>query len=962
MQYKTLKSAIILTLSFMIIAPAYALKKYEDNKLIIKFKQPSSFLNKAKSNSKIDEITTLIGDYKLSSYIDKKLISLYEKKIKGSQLMSVDNEDVEGLKRIFKIEYSSRIDPAIACRKLSAFLDIEYCEVSPIHYLVYQPNDTLVSGQYYLPLIKAFDAWDKIDTSKAPIIVGIVDTGIDYTHEDLTTVIYNNPGETGLDSNGKDKRFNGIDDDHNGYIDDWHGWDFVSSTDTILGQDNNPMPGHAHGTHVAGTVGAIINNITGIAGVAPNVRLMPVKIGYDNPWATSVANSYDGVFYASLMGAKIINCSWGTSNKSSAEQDVIKSVNKIGTLVVCAAGNNGSDEAFYPAAYFGSMSVAASNSTDGIANFSNYNGTVDVSAPGVDILATIPGNSYETMSGTSMASPVTSAVAAMAAMKHPELTPVQLKEFIKASGDIIDTLNPPVFLGKMGRTRVNAFKTVTNKYAKSLIVTEYTVTDSSNDQILEAGELVSIKLSFQNILAPVKNIKVLARELTGYTLDYTNKTIQAGDFATGESKTPSQQIIFRVPADIPPTFPMDIEFTISDDTSAFNKFIIRLIFSPAYRTLKANNLSITFNSRSNIGFNDYPTNTQGDGFTYKGSSGLLYEGGLMISSQGKLSDQVRGWDQSLQDFAFNSDAIFQKIKPGKNAAEEGDARFYDLNDTSFVGVKIHQHNYQFDTPDNLDYMLINYEIENSSGINMDSLYSGLFFDWDIGPSGSYNLALYDTLNNFGYAYNTKIDSLPWVGAALISNQSVNFFAIDNDGNSADNPGIYGGFSPESKKKMLTGGIGRSLSNITDISFVIGAGPMKLKPTEIAKVTFALMASPTYDGLVKAVKNARLSATKLGIGSGNFYSIPKTDSLWLSYPNPVDNQDIVIRYSISDSENVTIELYNSIGEHIELLQNNFRTPGFYDDLKVNLNKYTSGRYFIRMITPKQKISQAITIIH
>lgn len=247
------------------------------------------------------------------------------------------------------------------------------------------------------------------------VVVGIVDTGIDYTHEDLAENIWQNLGED-ADGDGsvleKDSLGNwifdsgdenGIDDDGNGYADDFVGWDFVYN-------DNDPMDLQSHGTHCAGTIGAVTNNEIGINGVAPNAKLAALKFLNDNGTGSTVG-AIEALNYAVSMGIPITNNSWGGGGFSAVLYEAIENAKANNHLFIAAAGNYNLDNDqynFYPAAYGNEniISVAASDKNDIRSDFSSYGAiTVDLAAPGSQIYSCLPGNGYTYKSGTSMATP-----------------------------------------------------------------------------------------------------------------------------------------------------------------------------------------------------------------------------------------------------------------------------------------------------------------------------------------------------------------------------------------------------------------------------------------------------------------------------------------------------------------------------------------------------------------------------
>lgn len=263
------------------------------------------------------------------------------------------------------------------------------------------------------------------------IIVAVVDTGVDYNHEDLKDVMWTNPGEIAG---------NGIDDDGNGYIDDIHG------INTLVRDSNgnatvDMRDTHSHGTHVSGSIGATQNNGKGVAGVASNVKIMGIRTVPNSSDELDV-DVIEAFLYAAKMGAKVINCSFGKDRNEGgmAVSETIEHIrDEYGVLVVVAAGNSSRNidrRPTYPASFPNdNLLVVASTSSSGrLSYFSNYGSTgVDVAAPGSGILSTTPNNRYSSMSGTSMASPNTAGVAAEVLSHFPDLSPVELKKVLMDS-------------------------------------------------------------------------------------------------------------------------------------------------------------------------------------------------------------------------------------------------------------------------------------------------------------------------------------------------------------------------------------------------------------------------------------------------------------------------------------------------------------------------------------------------
>lgn len=255
--------------------------------------------------------------------------------------------------------------------------------------------------------IDAPEGW-AIQNSASNIIVAIIDSGIRYSHEDLKDNMWKNPGEI---------PGNGIDDDNNGYIDDIYGINAVDGA----ANPGDPMDDFGHGTHVAGIIGASANNGKGIAGIAWKVKLMALKF-IDSSNNGYLSDAVECINYAIKKGAKIINASWGSPDSSYTLQSAISSARNAGIIFVASAGNDSKDNdstPTYPACYNldNIISVAATDLSDSLANYSNYGATtVDLAAPGTSIYSTffINDSYYLYLSGTSMAAPHVSAICALA--------------------------------------------------------------------------------------------------------------------------------------------------------------------------------------------------------------------------------------------------------------------------------------------------------------------------------------------------------------------------------------------------------------------------------------------------------------------------------------------------------------------------------------------------------------------
>ncbi|MCW9064921.1 MAG: S8 family serine peptidase, partial [Ignavibacteriaceae bacterium] len=346
----------------------------------------NTYFIKYKNSVAIQEIDYKVTQQKLmpsgfSSPLDAELTSV------NYLAKGLAKED-EILSRIIKVSFDKSvletninnlkvIDPAI-----------EYIQKFTNYKMDIVPNDTLLSQQWALEKIQAFDAWNKtegVDT----VLLAIIDTGIDYFHPDLQNKIYLNAGEMGIDGSGNDKTSNGIDDDGNGFVDDFRGWDFTdrvgfpfdSSGGDYLDWDNDPIDEQGHGTYIGGIAGAEVNNIIGIAGVAPKIKIVNLR-AFDPAGYGEEDDVAAAILYAVQIGVKVINMSFGDNAFSLVLRDVIKYAFDRGVVLVGSSGNSGSTDPHYPSGYSEVISVGNSTMDDYVAGNSNYGSTLDLVAPG----------------------------------------------------------------------------------------------------------------------------------------------------------------------------------------------------------------------------------------------------------------------------------------------------------------------------------------------------------------------------------------------------------------------------------------------------------------------------------------------------------------------------------------------------------------------------------------------------
>lgn len=322
------------------------------------------------------------------------------------------------------------------------------------------PNDSYFSSQLNHSAMNTSTAWSTTKGSKS-VTVAILDSGVDILHPDLASNIWENSGE--LANNGKD-------DDANGFIDDYNGWDFVDSSKDVTPRSTGTLSAKHHGTVIAGIIGAVGNNARGVAGIAWDVQLMPVRVldTSGNGLSSRVAL---GIRYAADNGADIINLSFTGSQSSTLMMQAIQYARNRGVIVIASAGNDNLNlnvTPRYPVCHSGVIGVASVSDSGFKSSFSNYgNSCVDISAPGENIISTVStesGTIYPSgyavgWNGTSFSSPAVAGVAVLAVAHQPDLTREQLETLLISSSNSLESKNPS-YPKSLGTGMVSASKAV----------------------------------------------------------------------------------------------------------------------------------------------------------------------------------------------------------------------------------------------------------------------------------------------------------------------------------------------------------------------------------------------------------------------------------------------------------------------------------------------------------------------
>lgn len=531
------KMIFVLALLISISSANLAKDKYNlDNKNQKKEIVPGTFIVKFKKGNALNKS----AQTSLFNTINKYNVSQYDEVFKLAK-----NEVIKeklNLGNVYQMETSFAADIWKIVTELNDDPNIEYAEPVFLDKFDAVPNDALYPQQQHLPQIHAPEAWD-IQYGSSNVIIGIIDSGVDWDHEDLAGVIWTNSGEI---------PDNGIDDDNNGYIDDIRGWDFVTarsgsgSTQAHPNEDgetpdNNPMDFDGHGTHVSGIAAGQTNNNIGIASVSSGAKIMPLRCGYHaNDGLGYVPSNFcaDAYIYAADNGANITNQSSGNSGQLIVDAARYAFMN--GVLIIESAGNGDGVTPSVLGAQSWVMSIGSVNGQDQKTYYSSFGKYVTVSAPGGEIfvgnesdgiLSTVVnpsnfygGEKYVRFQGTSMAAPLVASLAGLIKSHEPGLSVVDLFTRIQKTADNIDAQNPD-YIGMLGGGRINAYRALTETVTAdpNFIIDGQIIDDAAGNGngILDPGETVTLKLKLRNIWQNAENVSVnvTSTELSKITIN-----------------------------------------------------------------------------------------------------------------------------------------------------------------------------------------------------------------------------------------------------------------------------------------------------------------------------------------------------------------------------------------------------------------------------------------------------------
>lgn len=886
------------------------------------------------------------------------------------------------LSLIYELKYTNNIGLEDAVNQVLASGIMEFAEPHYIYQMHnFVPNDpsanstSSTTGQNgFFTRIRAYAAWDLAlggSQGNANVIIGIVDSGTDTDHPDLVSQFTHNTADP----------INGLDDDLDGYIDNYTGYDLAGADyNTVVG-DNNPNimgSNNNHGSHVSGCAAASTNNGIGVAGIGFNCKLLPIKCGADNDTRGSggagyIITGYEGITYAADHGAKIINCSWGGTSGGSYGQTIVDyaTINK-NCLVVASAGNSNLDEKNYPGSFNYVLSVAATNSSnDTKASFSTYNYDVDISTPGNNIYETLYNNSYGMMSGTSMSSPITAGGAGLVQSKFNYTNALQIGQRLKQTSDyhyssgtnITGIGNTNIlYKNKLGKGRMNLQRALTDPDVPSVVFANSVVVDH-NDNAIVIGDSLFITGDFINYLAPTSNLTASITAVVNGTcvssIDNITTLGVVNTLTTVNNNT--DPFKFKINAGTPDNTLITFQVTLYDGTYS-DKYFFDVIVNVDYINIAINDVATTITSKGKIGYN-LDGQLQGLGFTYFGTN-LLYEAGFMVgTTSSAVSDCFRGATAGSADADFQSSIKAYKTLPSVFSEFDVHGQFSDMPASPTQNLLITHNAYAWSTIGNRKYVIVEYSMKNTGTTPLNNLYAGIAADWDIDQAtASENKADYNATTKMGYVYSTAASG-KFAGIKLLTNTAppVNY-NIDNvagGGGGTDINDATDYYGTGDKYTTLSTNryqAGTAATIGTDIVEVMSSGPFNINSGDSVKVAFALIAGDDLADIVKSADSAQAHYDP-PITTG-INAISKTEINAMVYPNPATN-DLNFVINTTKSENIDIVLVNTLGQTVKHIVRNNLTVG-YNQINTDISQLPIGTYFYQIKTDDKILKGKVVI--
>ncbi|RKZ28768.1 hypothetical protein DRQ29_01380 [bacterium] len=805
------------------------------------------------------------------------------------------------------------------------------------------------------------------------VIVAIIDTGVDYTHGDLSGVMWHNSGET---------PGNGVDDDGNGYVDDYYGYDFYDHDSDPM---DNPSDIH-HGTMCAGMVAG---DGTGgwNTGAAPGARIMAIRTGNGSSFCSS-SDEIDAFQYAVDNGANVASMSYG-SYPSDGVKDYYRYVidaifGAAGIPLIVAAGNGNSSGGHYsipydistpadipPPWYNASVSdpagpviaVGATTTSDAVASFSSIGPTEwdfdsyytsgwhdypassrlmkpDVAAPGDNIVTTVYGGGYGYESGTSFACPFTAGVVALLLSKNGELTPRQIDSVLEVSATDIGSTGRDNY---SGAGLINADSALSLVSGKALAIDSTKFDDSAtgdSDANLDPGETGNVVIYLRNAgSTSMSGVNVTMTSVSNPNVTIVDGSSSYGTMAPGETKVnTSDPITLSISASALYAEDCKCYLTISDGSgySHPDSIEFRIGIYPGeaiwHDTLATLRIPITnFSIIGYFGGLYWPWPSD--------SSNNLYIAYPMV---GKNTNYIADGGEDFWAF----DSIWQ-YDPGGIADKQTSTSFIDSSND----YQVIQYTYQWRSSPNEDFIIFYYKVFNRTASTISGARCGFYADFDIPPYDT-NYAVADDANQWAYTYHST--SGPYAGIVALDGYNL--------GSVVDNPQyVYGdtfgmGWTDTVKWRFLDGTYNASSgSSAKDWSVILSFGPFDIPVSGFITYCAAIVMGSNLSDFQTNANQAKTIYSSMALhADDNGGKIPEDVALFGAYPNPFNSATKIV-YALTEPGNVKLDIIDIDGKIVKTVDSGWRNTKLYsirsDGCDYSGRTMPSGLYFARLQSEK-----------
>ncbi len=856
-----------------------------------------------------------VNSYNYDTYEEKlkKLIAAEEPLLKSYKVKYLGDKNVQ--KIIFnykKNKHVENIEPVPIFQLQSNKDKIQYI-----------PNDPLIANQKMLTTIKAYQAWN-IEAGNSNVVIGVSDAGAIQNHEDLKDNIFIN-----------DDPINDIDDDKDGYIDNYNGYNFapVGKLD-----NSNTSNSELHGMEVIGIAGATHNNAKGISGVAGKCKVFPIKVVETN--GSSVVYGYESIIYAAVVGLKVLNCSWANVNvpNFSAYRDyVCKFAISRDVAIVAAAGNipfeskENRVRSYMPAFYGNVLGVGEVDQSDLLTDNSALGQHCKILAPGIDNMS-LTSNSYRKLSnGTSYSSPVVAGALGIVRAKYPSLNAEQSIAFIRQCTDDISALNTELDSETLSILpgRLNLLKAVTidpmtiaglkfveliryKKGTKEQI--DFSSLNTEFDLYIRVKNLLSpmklnysLKAVYGNKLNDSSDLEFVTLSNEAYEIQTNNNNeLEIGPFSVKLNRYTNKKILLKL--------------QINDGQEYKDELIFDFYSSPEMIDYNHDKILYSLGRNGTIGYNFNSTNMQGRGFYLREEQDGLFKGGLIATDGVNVVSANEGKNLNFSDLIYNDSIsdLSKKQFTMDTKISENDLRITLLN------------NFKFER----NAALLNLEIENKSPKDIPMFAFGTFIDWDAGSDDNgYTKNLGTTID--------KVISNDKIGGSFIyrEGQRPHFATAVFSVNEENEPASAIFLSPSNLGrantiKYLMGGVQNTVSLASDIATVSGV-----------KFKNGILANQKVNCVVCITAGENIEETKMNIENciKTYTSILQNEVY--TY---LENSELI---TISSNSHLEIELIGLTGHIFQRYSSKYLDiekasleSGFYL-LKINHNGYISTKKIV-----------------